>query len=277
MMDLFDGERFVSLARESRARYAVAEPFPHVVIDDFLPADDCERVLSEFPAPGQIPWRRFDKHYARKLATRGTAPFGDRTREVLRQLNSAHCLRFLEDLTGIGGLIPDLEFEGGGLHQIERGGFVKVHLDSNTHPRQPLARRINLLLYLNKDWRDEYRGHLELWDKEMIHCVRRVLPIFNRCVIFTTNDVSYHGHPDRLECPPELTRKSIAVYYYTDGRPTSDSERDHGTIWRELPSCRPAPNAQANPLRRLAAALRSPDDRRHKAADEYLGPDRQRS
>jgi Rps23 Pro-64 3,4-dihydroxylase Tpa1-like proline 4-hydroxylase len=260
MMELFDEERSQSLARALRAQYATAEPFPHIVIDDFLPEDICEGILQEFPAPDQIPWRRFEKHYARKLATRGEAQFGESTRATLRQLNSATCLRFLETLTGISGLIPDLDFEGGGLHQIERGGFVKIHLDSNKHPRYPLVRRINLLLYLNKVWRDEYRGHLELWDKEMRRCVCKVLPVFNRCVIFNTNDVSYHGHPDRLECPPEMTRKSVAIYYYTDGRPTHDGERDHGTIWRERPTSRSERRPSAGPLRRLVSALKSPGE-----------------
>ncbi len=255
-MELLDEIRSLSMARELRDRYASAEPFPHIVIDDFLPTEVCEAILQEFPAPGQIPWRQFEKHYARKLASRGTSSFGEQTREVLRQLNAAPCLRFLEELTGIADLIPDVDFEGGGLHQIERGGFVKVHLDSNKHPRYPLARRINLLLYLNRDWRDEYRGHLELWDEQMTRCVRSILPVFNRCVIFNTNNVSYHGHPDRLKCPPGMTRKSMAIYYYTDGRPASADERDHGTIWRERPSSRRAPITVANPLRRLAASMR---------------------
>jgi 2OG-Fe(II) oxygenase superfamily len=167
-------------------------------------------------------------------------------------------LQFLETLTGFGGLIPDMNFEGGGLHQIERGGFLKIHLDSNTHPRFPLARRINLLLYLNRDWREEYHGQLELWDKEMSCCVHKILPVFNRCVIFTTSDLSYHGHPDRLECPPGMTRKSIAVYYYTEGRPAAGGDCDHGTIWRERTSSQSASGADANQLRRLTSALKSP-------------------
>jgi 2OG-Fe(II) oxygenase superfamily len=257
-VSIFDENRMQSLAQDLRTQYRSAEPFPHVVIDNFLPSEYCEAILSEFPGPGQIPWRRYKKHYGKKLAAHDDARFGEHIQSALRQLNSVACLRFLETLTGIGALIPDSDFEGGGLHQIERGGFLKVHLDSNTHPRLPLARRINLLLYLNKDWRDAYHGHLELWDKETSCCVCKVLPTFNRCVIFNTNDVSYHGHPDRLECPPGTTRKSIAVYYYTHGRPAADGARDHGTIWRDRPSPRSASGAYANRLRRLTSAVKSP-------------------
>jgi Rps23 Pro-64 3,4-dihydroxylase Tpa1-like proline 4-hydroxylase len=257
-MNILDEDRLQSLARELHLEYAAALPFPHIVIDDFLSEEVCEGILTDFPGPGQIPWRRYKKHYGKKLAAHGDAPFGERIRDALRQLNSPTCLRFLETLTGISGLIADQDFEGGGLHQIEPGGFLKIHLDSNTHPRYPLARRINLLLYLNKNWRDEYHGHLELWDKDVSCCVRKVLPIFNRCVIFNTSDMSYHGHPDRLECPPGMTRKSIAVYYYTDGRPTADGNSDHKTIWRDRPQSRRQRNVFANALRRLTSALEPP-------------------
>jgi Rps23 Pro-64 3,4-dihydroxylase Tpa1-like proline 4-hydroxylase len=257
-MNIFDEDRSQSLARELRDQYASAEPFPHVVIDDFLPEEVCESVLREFPGPGQIPWRRYKKHYSKKLAAHGDTLCGDHIQDALRQLNSANCLRFLETLTGISGLIPDVHFEGGGLHQIERGGFLKVHLDSNTHPRYRLARRINLLLYLNMDWRDEYRGHLELWDKEMSRCIHKILPIYNRCVIFNTNDISFHGHPDRLECPPGMTRKSIAVYYYTEGRPATDSDRDHGTIWRDRPGTRLDSSAYQSAWRRVVTTVKAP-------------------
>jgi Rps23 Pro-64 3,4-dihydroxylase Tpa1-like proline 4-hydroxylase len=257
-MNFFDEDRSQSLAKALRGQYTVAAPFPHIVIDSFLPEAVCEAILREFPGPNEIPWRRFEKHYSKKLAAHGDTQLGEHIKDALRQLNSATCLQFLETLTGIGGLIPDVHFEGGGIHQIERGGFLKVHLDSNTHPRRLLARRINLLLYLNKDWREEYRGHLQLWDKDVSICVREILPVFNRCVIFNTNDVSYHGHPDRLECPPGMTRKSIAVYYYTEGRPATDGERDHGTLWRDRPASRSEKGVYQNSLRRAASLLKAP-------------------
>ena len=54
-------------------------------------------------------------------------------------------LEFLETLTGIDGLVPDPYFAGGGLHQIVRGGFLKVHADFNWHPKLRLDRRLNML------------------------------------------------------------------------------------------------------------------------------------
>ena len=102
-------------------------------------------------------------------------------------------LEFLESLTGIDGLIPDPYYEGGGLHPIVPGGFLKVHADFNWHKDLKLDRRLNVIVYLNRNWKEEYGGHLELWNREMTRCERRVLPIFNRCVIFSTTDFSYHG------------------------------------------------------------------------------------
>ena len=151
-------------------------------------------------------------------------------RWLLYQLNSSVFVNFLEELTGVGGLIPDPHFEGGGLHQIERGGFLKIHADFNRHPKLNLDRRLNLLLYLNEDWKDDYGGHLELWDREVARCVKRIAPVFNRCVVFTTTDFSFHGHPEPLACPPAVTRKSLALYYYSNGRPARSRPVERGTL-----------------------------------------------
>lgn len=235
-MSLFAAERYRALGEQHAAAYAAAEPFPHIAIDDFLPVEVCDGVLGEFPRPDQIDWMRFERHHSKKLATKGDDQFGPATQALMREFSSAACLQFLEALTGIGGLIPDPYFEGGGLHQIETGGYLKVHADFNFHRKLRLDRRINLIVYLNRDWREEYNGHLELWDREMTRCVKKVLPVFNRCVVFSTTDWSYHGHPEKLACPPDRTRKSLALYYYTNGRPEEEKSEAHGTLWQERPA-----------------------------------------
>ena len=120
-----------------------------------------------------------------------------------------------QELTGIKGLIPDPYFEGGGLHETKRGGHLGVHADFNVHERLRLERRLNLLVYLNEDWADDYGGQLELWNKDMSDCAVRVKPVFGRAVIFNTALDSFHGHPDPLACPADRSRRSIATYYYT--------------------------------------------------------------
>jgi hypothetical protein len=256
----FDRERLLPLADAKREAYASAQPFPHVVIDDFLPEDVLEPVLGEFPTPDGD-WFAFDSPLERKLATRDDSVMGPATRGLLSEFNSSAFVDFLERLTGIDGLVPDPHFEGGGLHQIERGGHLKVHADFNRHPRTGLERRLNVLLYLNRDWKDEYGGALELWPLDMSRCEARILPYFNRCVVFSTTSTSYHGHPEPLTCPEGRTRKSMALYYYSKDRPADQQGNEHNTLFQarpgeELPPVAP-PEPPVPPRReRVKRALR---------------------
>ncbi|MBD2485209.1 2OG-Fe(II) oxygenase [Planktothrix sp. FACHB-1365] len=230
-----DLNKLNDLAENHWKSYAEAEPFPHIVIDNFLPESVLDEILEEFPKPGQINWRQFDAAAEKKLASTSELQMGEATRFLLYQLNSSVFLKFLEKLTGISGIIPDPYFQGGGLHQIERGGFLKMHVDFNKHKGFGLDRRLNMLIYLNKNWQEEYGGHFEMWDREMTHCIKKILPIFNRCVIFSTSDFSYHGHPDPLTCPEGITRKSLALYYYTNGRPPEEISGTHSTVFQARP------------------------------------------
>jgi len=231
-----DPVRLQELAETHRHAYAAADPFPHVVIDDFLPRCVLDQVLAEIPKPGEISWIEFDDARGKKLASKAETQLGSATRLLLYQLNSSPLIDFLETLTGIRGLIPDPHFWGGGVHQIVRGGFLKVHTDFNRHPRLKLDRRLNLLVYLNPEWQEEWGGGLELWDRDMSECRKRILPVFGRCVIFSTTDFSNHGHPDPLSCPEGVTRKSLALYYYSNGRPRGETGVEHySTPFRRRP------------------------------------------
>jgi Rps23 Pro-64 3,4-dihydroxylase Tpa1-like proline 4-hydroxylase len=233
----FDRQQLQQLAAARHDEYAAAQPFPHVVVDDFLPEWVLDEVLTEFPSPREDAWWRFDSDNERKLATRDDSRMGDATRQLLAECNSAAFVDFLEELTGIRGLVPDPHLEGGGLHQIVRGGHLGVHVDFNRHPRTGLDRRLNALVYLNRDWREEYGGALELWGRDQTRCEKRILPLFNRLVVFSTTEHSFHGHPEPLTCPEDRTRKSLALYYYSNGRPEEGgaSATTHNTIWKAEP------------------------------------------
>ena len=224
--------RMKALAASARATYLEAKPFPHVVFDDFFDPRLLELVLEEFPKPGEIRWQSFDNAQEIKLASSREASFGPATRLLMYHLNSMTFLEFLSSITGIDNLIPDPGFEGGGLHQIVRGGKLGVHADFNKHRDFGLDRRLNLLLYLNKDWREEYGGELQLWNRDMSRCEAKVLPIFNRVMVFGTTDFTFHGHPDQLQCPDGMTRKSLALYYFSNGRPAEEVTGEHSTIFR---------------------------------------------
>jgi Rps23 Pro-64 3,4-dihydroxylase Tpa1-like proline 4-hydroxylase len=224
--------RMKEVARSGHASYINAAPFPHIVLEDFFDPEILELVLAEFPKPGAIRWQTFDNDREIKLASAAESSFGPATRLLLYHLNSITFLEFLSTLTGIPNLISDPSFEGGGLHQIVRGGKLAIHADFNRHRSYQLDRRLNLLLYLNKDWREEYGGHLQLWNRDMTRCEARVLPRFNRVMVFGTTDFTYHGHPDPLQCPEGMTRKSLALYYFTNGRPAEEISGEHSTLFR---------------------------------------------
>jgi hypothetical protein len=225
-------QRMRDVMESARSDYASAKPFPHVVFDDFFDPNLVDLILEEFPKPKQINWQKFDNAAEIKLASAAEASFGPMTRLFLYHLNSVTFLEFLSGVTGIENLISDPHFEGGGLHQIVRGGKLGVHADFNKHRDYGLDRRLNLLLYLNKDWREEYGGGLELWNRDMSRCESKVLPIFNRMMIFGTTDFTYHGHPDPLQCPEGMTRKSLALYYFSNGRPSEEVSGEHSTLFR---------------------------------------------
>lgn len=215
-----------------REQYATAEPFPHIVLDGLFDTDALDAVLRDFPDRDAMKWRQFDSATEKKLGYHHeTSRISKTVRDFLNDMNAFEMLLWLEALTGIEGLIPDPYFGGGGLHQVEPGGFLKVHADFNVHPKLKLDRRLNMLVYLNKDWREEYGGHLELWNRDAKSCHTKILPAFNRVVVFSTSDTSYHGHPHPLTSPPGVTRKSVSLYYYTAGRPEGERSAPHDTLF----------------------------------------------
>jgi len=223
--------RMKELVNAHSEAYRAADPFPHVVLDDFLEPRLLKDVLTEFDALDRSLWHYTERETERKYSNEDFQHFGPTTRAVFSQLNAAPFLWFLEHLTGIAGLIPDPHLRGGGLHEIKRGGALGVHADFNFYPRLNLYRRLNLLIYLNEDWPEAWGGDLELWDRQGKSCVQRIAPTFNRAVIFDTSNFSYHGHPRPLQCPEERARKSLALYYYTVEAPADEDRTPHTTVF----------------------------------------------
>ena len=221
---LKDVEKFVF---QNKERFLNANPFPFIIIDDFFSKEFLNDVLNQFPnLAEQKKTTNYDNKNEVKFANNQYKNFPNNIKKLFDFLNSDFFLNFLQRITSIQEkLIPDFELNGGGLHEIKKGGLLKIHSDFNKHPSLDLDRRLNVLIYLNKDWKEEYGGHLEFWDKEMTSCREKVSPIFNKMVIFSTTDNSNHGHPDPLNCPNNMSRKSIATYYYTKGRPINEIDK----------------------------------------------------
>src|SRR5688572_8776876 len=227
-----DYGRMKKLVMQHAEAYRSADPFPHVVLDDLFDPDLLRQVLAEFDAMDRGAWHSTDRNEERKWATEDIQHFGPTTRSFINQLNGGLFLNFLERLTGIAGLISDPHLRGGGLHEIRREGRLGVHADFNLYPRLNVWRRLNLLLYLNENWDLAWGGELEFWDRTGRQRVTSIAPIFNRVVIFDTSNYSYHGHPQPLMCPPDRSRKSIALYYYTVQKPEGELD-PHTTLFLE--------------------------------------------
>lgn len=242
-LPLLDLGRLNDLAKQSASDYQGAQPYPHILFEDFIPTETLSEVIQAFPSPETtINWRTADAKLGqqnvqlKKMGMPYEREIAPVIRRLIWELNSGAFIRFLEALTGIDGLLPDPSLQGGGLHQTMPGGVLGIHADFTRHRTYDLDRRINVLLYLNKHWQESYGGHIELWSRDMTRCERRFAPLLGRCLIFNTDADSFHGHPDPVNCPEGETRKSIALYYYTNGRKDGHVAPTRATDWQLLPS-----------------------------------------
>lgn len=215
-------------------RYAENHPFPHIQLPEFLDPQIALACAEEFPAPGTEAWTQYKHHNENKLGMAKRELFPPQLRAVADELNSPEFVSWLSTLTGILGLVPDPSLEGGGLHQSGPGGFLNVHTDFSMHHYQKnWRRRVNVIVYLNPGWQEEWGGALEFWEKGMKGCGAKYPPLLNHAVIFTTDERSLHGFPDPLRCPQDVSRKSVALYYYTVEQHAQTAS--HSTDYRARP------------------------------------------
>ena len=215
------------------------EPFQHFVIDNFFPNQLAEACLENFPELGDPIWQHSnDEDVEIKMRTNWQSEFDmpSGISEAVRILNSAPLLRAISDKLSIPKLLPDSYFTGGGLNATVRGGLLDVHVDGNYHDATGLNRRVNAIVYLNKNWEKDWGGEFGLYDENGDKCLKEIAPLFNRLVVFDTHDLSFHGLPNPLNFPENDSRKSIILYYYTkEARPTSQIvvNEPHSALWKK--------------------------------------------
>ncbi|MDA8980190.1 2OG-Fe(II) oxygenase [Chitinophagales bacterium] len=233
-MEFINFKSLTERQKEIKNEYQSKQPFRYIMFENFFHADKAEIVLKNYPTIQDGKWDgttyldQKNKFQKTKFAENSVMDM------VFKELNSIEFLNWLQEVTEIEDtLLGDEELFGGGLHQSTNGAFLNVHVDYNIHPKTKYHRRLNVLVYMNKDWEDEYGGHLELWDlsNNQKNFIGKFAPNFNRCVIFETNEISFHGHPKPLKTPKDVNRKSIATYYYTKTRPADEIASDHNTIY----------------------------------------------
>lgn len=230
--------------------YCFAEPFPHMVADNFLPEAVAKMALDHFPREALNSDLVFEGGYAGQHKRQIMPDECDaQARSLFQFFNSRPMVEFLEGLTAIPGLIPDPYYVGGGFHETTRGGKLGIHADFRINDQLHLHRRLNVIIYLNENWQPEWGGSLELWDREMKAKQAEVQPLFNRCVIFNTDADSYHGHPDPLQTPEGVRRRSIALYYYTASKAIYDELPNLSTMYRARPGDSAAVHREARGLR----------------------------
>ena len=234
-MNIFDRKTLDERLAEIKADFQSKNPFRYVAIDNFLPIDIAEKIHKNYPKVNLGEWDGTTYLDQKNKFQKSKFEANSFMQNVFDALNGEEFCLWLDKLTEFEEpLLGDPDLFGGGLHQSVNGAFLNVHVDYNIHPKTKYHRRLNVIIYLNKDWKEEYQGHNELWDftngKKIL--LDRVAPIFNRCVIFETNEISFHGHPTPLNTPEGVTRKSLATYYYTKDRPKHEKAGDHNTIYK---------------------------------------------
>ncbi len=195
-------------------------PFPHCVVEgawspEVLAA--CKRECDSLPyVVKDDPPRSFHKGSCSDWNV-----LGESLTKVINFCSSPQFIEWLEKVTGERYLVPDPYLRGGGVHRISRGGYLGMHVDFNWHEQMKLYRRLNLLLYLNEGWKDDWGGHLYL-GREGYETWRRIFPLQNTMAVFTTSNESWHGHPEGVCCPDNVYRDSIALYYYSPVKPEGE-------------------------------------------------------
>jgi 2OG-Fe(II) oxygenase superfamily len=229
-------------AAELRAEFDSARPFRHLVIDSFLDEEFCARLIREFPAFDPRQARNEFGEVGRKAVFPELSKLGPAYVRLDRLLRDPVFLNLISGITGISRLVYDPRYVGGGTHENLDGQDLDAHVDFNFHPSTGLHRRLNLILYLNAEWEEAWGGSLELHRNPWAPAegeVRAISPKANRCVVFETTESSWHGFR-RITLPPghaHLSRRSVAVYYYTHGRVAAETAAPHGTVYvpRPLP------------------------------------------
>ncbi len=223
---------------EFKKNFLRSEPFPHFCIDNFLNEDFANEVYEAFPTYQEAKtlgqgFKAVNEN--KKIQISDDSKFEPAIKKLSTLLQSKEFVDMWSGLTGVPSLLSDPQLIGGGIHETNSGGHLDVHVDFNFVEEKQLHRRLNILIYFNKDWKEEYGGYLDIWDKDVKHRYGYFKPKFNRACGFLTSETSYHGVTP-LTCPPDIFRKSFASYFYTKEAPEGWTGGKHTTRFKARPN-----------------------------------------
>ncbi len=253
----------VASGDELQRQFLDAKPFRFVSIDDFLDPAFCAELIREFPAFDTSRAKNEMGETGRKATVPDIASIAPAYRKFDALMKSPELLEWMGRVASIPGLVYDPDYVGGGTHENLDGQDLDMHVDFNFHPKRPLHRRLNLIVFLNPEWHAAWGGCLELhqdpWNPEN-SVSAMVVPLANRAVLFETTETSWHGF-NRVQLPPDkqnISRRSLAVYFYTRDRPMKETAPSHGTVYvpRPLPAhLQPGYRLQAEDMQQLRDLL----------------------
>lgn len=201
------------------------EPYESLVIDNFLNLSYAEKIYDLFPNNYEN-WYKYENPVEVKYAYDNINVLPDDLKNYFYYLSCDKLVDIISKITDINDLEHDECLHGAGLHSHPKYGRLNIHLDYEKHPYSGKERRINIILFLSKDWDESWNGANELWDKNVTKCIKSTPIKFNRAIIFKTNDISWHGVPEKIMCPEDVFRKSLAYYYVS---PLTVSKQDYRT------------------------------------------------
>lgn len=215
--------------KKLNAEFIDAQPFRHVVIDNFFTDDVAEKLSSEFPEYNSAIWNvHYNSPLENKKACDHWLKFPPLTYQVFHYFCGTEFLNVVKQITGNNHVQADYGLHGGGLHCHAQGGNLNIHLDYSIHPKLKMERHYNLIVYMTPNWDTSWGGGLELWShnyetEQPNQCITRLENKFNRAVIFDTTQNSWHGLPEKLSCPQDALRCSLAMYYVTNPSNTAST------------------------------------------------------
>lgn len=216
---------------QDAACYQNTQPFPHYALDDALEKSVAEKIQQEILA---LPLEKFDRYnnpFEQKYTLRNKHELPPCLKQLFSYLQSDTFVQRLSAFVGYP-LMVDSTRNFHGVHLYENGDSLDIHVDAGIHPTLRHKKQVTVGFYLSHQWKESYGCELEIWrgsnagieKPEIYECVKKIAPVFNRMVIFTNTDNSWHGNPVPADCPPEARRIFITVSYLSHNT-TFDNRR----------------------------------------------------